>query len=47
MYLSDTREIDGSERAVAASDVSLAYVGGQARSFLVLLAIFGGLKKVT
>ena len=34
MYLSSTRKYDGSERAAAAGDVSLAYFGGQARSFL-------------
>ena len=33
-YLSDTREIDGSERAVAANNVSLAYFGGQLEVFL-------------
>ena len=44
--LSDTCEIDGFERAVTASDVSLANFGGQARNFLVLLAMFGGLTKI-
>ena len=44
--LCSTHEIDGSECAVAANDVSLAYFGGQARSFLVLLAMFGGLTKI-
>ena len=43
---SDIHEIDGSECAVTASDVSLAYFGGQARKLLVLLAMFGGLTKM-